>query len=73
MKSFRKRLEDTANKALVDKLLELERQNAAEIKIKIDDFTKKTRAWIREEVQEALREAENVKESLNKGNKGFEL
>ena len=68
MKSFRKRLEETANKALIDKLVELERSNAAEMSKKIDDFSKKARLWIREEVQEALERAEKVEKSVKNSN-----
>ena len=66
MKSFRKRLEETANSALIDKLVELERSNAAEMSKKIDDFSKKARLWIRDEVQEALENAESNERIVKK-------
>ena len=68
MKSFRKRLEETANNALIDKLVELEKQNAVEMKAKIDDFSKEARLWIREEVQEALERAEKVEKIVKNSN-----
>ena len=68
MKSFRKRLEETANNALIDKLVELEKQNAVEMKVKIDDFAVKARLWIREEVCEALERAEKVEKRVKNSN-----
>lgn len=64
MRGLKGKIEEKANKAISDKLLELEKSNAEAIKLKIDDFALKARIWIKEEVKEAFeKERKNVKKA----------
>jgi len=76
MKFVHKKFEEKAEKAISDKLLELEKANAEVMKAKIDDFVLNARLWIKEEVKECVRNEletrinsdKRVKDLENRGN-----
>jgi len=76
MTRLKKKFEEKAEKAISEKLLELEKANTIAVKHKIDDFVLKARVWIKEEVKECVRNEletrinsdKRVKDLENRGN-----
>lgn len=67
MNKERKRLEIEAQRIITSQLIKLEKANTEALKAKIDDFVNKARAWIKEEVREALHNELRSSESIKKG------